>query len=125
MFIVTAKATGWIGLGFGPSTHMTHADLVVGGVKHGKGYIFDMHGIDDDTPVLDQHEDYHLLDANKNSTHTTLKFKRKLDTGDKKDVALTGPVYVLWAFSTDEDASEGKYPYHGSDRGHESEKRTF
>lgn len=39
-FMVTAKANGWIGLGFGPTKHMTGADLVIGGVKDGKGYLF-------------------------------------------------------------------------------------
>lgn len=116
-FTVTAKTTGWIGLGFGPSKHMTGADLVIGGVKDGKGYLHvslgysphppatvysqtsfqDLHGIDDDTPSLDQQEDYHLLDATESSGQTVLKFKRKLDTGDKDDVALTvSPLPSPW-----------------------------
>lgn len=41
-------------------------------------------------PVVDSSQDYELLAGSENATHTTLRFKRKLNTCDDKfDVPIT------------------------------------
>lgn len=40
-------------------------------------------------PPIDIHQDYELLEARENGTHTMLKIRRKLDTCDIEDFVLT------------------------------------
>lgn len=52
-------------------------------------YVKDMHGVGDSPPILDQRQDWQLLSAFENATHTSLRFKRSLDSCDPEDVAIT------------------------------------
>lgn len=46
-------------------------------------------------PVLDNSQDYAPLSGHRNSSHTTLRFKRKLSTCDEKyDIAITVRIMV-------------------------------
>ena len=40
-------------------------------------------------PVLDERQDWELLSAFENSTHTSLRFRRLLDSCDPQDVPIT------------------------------------
>jgi len=100
IFQVEAQTLGWVGLGFAPGSAMTDGDLVIGGVKEGKGYLWDRHGVGNTYPPMDDKQDYELISGSENSTHTILKFKRKLDTGDKNDWKFDNrSVYLLWGFN--------------------------
>jgi len=100
IFQVEAQTHGWVGLGFAPGTTMTGADLAIGGVKGGSGYLWDRHGVGNTYPPMDGKQDFELISGSENATHTILKFRRKLDTGDKDDWKFGDKQpYLLWAFN--------------------------
>lgn len=48
-------------------------------------------------PVVDQSQDYVLLQSNENATHTILRFRRKLNTCDEKfDVPITVSTLMIY-----------------------------
>ena len=55
-----------------------------------------MHAVDNSLPINDAQQDYELLEATENATHTRLKFQRKLSTCDKDDFAIN--VNLHWSF---------------------------
>lgn len=48
----------------------------------------------DREPEVDPKQDYHLLLGYENSTHTVLRFKRKMDTCDHHDIPIT-VIFIL------------------------------
>lgn len=40
-------------------------------------------------PHVDDHQNYEVLAANENETHTSLTIRRKLDTGDSHDIVIS------------------------------------
>ena len=49
----------------------------------------DRHGLANGESQLDQQQDYDLMNAHENDTHTVLRFRRKLITCDDKDLNIT------------------------------------
>ncbi len=56
----------------------------------------DFHGTGNNMPERDDHEDWALLHASENSTHTSLKILRKLQTCDLQDVAITVRLFLMF-----------------------------
>lgn len=90
-FELIVETTGWVGLGFSSNGAMTKADIFVGGVRGGQPYFGDYHGPDsgNGAPIQDVKNDFTLISASENATHTTISFKRLTDTCDAEDVAIT------------------------------------
>ncbi|XP_060519167.1 MOXD1 homolog 2-like, partial [Cylas formicarius] len=66
-------------------------------VKHSPGSATDRE------PEVDPSQDYQLLLGYENSTHTVLRFRRKLDTCDHHDIPITNDTMrLVWAFHQDE-----------------------
>lgn len=105
-FDIVAETTGWVGLGLNNDGSMTGADIVIAGVNNGQKYIHvspssqpqlyrpcrtrfqDMHSDGYEQPSLDSKQDYELLKASENATHTSLTIRRPLETKDKSDFAI-------------------------------------
>lgn len=62
-FEAHCKTTGWVGFGLSPNGGMTDADIVIGWVKNGFGYLKDTYATGFKTPIEDAVQDYVLLDA--------------------------------------------------------------
>lgn len=112
-FNVTVQTTGYIGFGLTENGKMTGADIIIGGVNKGRSYFGDFHAIGQETPVRDDSQDWDLLSASENQTHTTLCFSRSFDTCDPHDYRITtDQIAIIWAFG-----SSDEIKYHSENRG--------
>jgi len=101
IFTVNVETTGFVGLGISLNPSMEGADIVIGGVFENKTtYFADYHATENQRPVLDESQDWTLLNATEANGHTILSFSRKLDTcSGEDDVAITADTqYLIWAF---------------------------
>jgi hypothetical protein len=108
IFEVHARTHGWIGMGFSANGAMTGADLVIVWIdKYGHAmisvsvkqvdrqtiveYLKDRHGPSDGNgyPPIDQLQNYNLISARSNQTHTIVRFQRQLSTCDPNDWTIT------------------------------------
>ncbi|XP_030746402.1 MOXD1 homolog 2 [Sitophilus oryzae] len=108
-FEVQVRTLGYVGFGFSRDGRMAGADMVVGWVDQGQVYFQDRHVKDspgsamDREPEVDPSQDYQLLLGYENSTHTVLRFRRRLDTCDHHDIPITNDTMrIVWAFHRDE-----------------------
>ncbi|XP_060769945.1 DBH-like monooxygenase protein 1 homolog [Neoarius graeffei] len=119
-FELEAQTTGYIGFGFSPNGAMASSDLIFGGIADGKPYLHDYFADSSRRVHKDQVQNYKLLYARENHTHTVLAFSRELQTCDPDDREITGSTMrVIWAFH-DEDVGPSGPGYHGINRGRKS-----
>lgn len=113
-FNVTVHTTGYVGFGLSSNGKMTGADIVIGGVdSKGKSYFSDYHAVGNQIPVLDPSQDWNLLSARENGSHTFLTFSRQFDTCDPQDYPVTeDKISVIWAYG-----SRDVVRYHYQNRG--------
>lgn len=113
-FRLEARTLGYVGLGFNTVGNMRGADLVVGWVddRNGNAQIVDCHGPEhEDLPVADDVQNYELISGYQNATHTTVEFRRQLNTCDRQDFVIgEDTVQVLWALGPE--GSDGQLPKH-------------
>ncbi|XP_045774439.1 MOXD1 homolog 1-like [Maniola jurtina] len=113
-FRLEARTRGYVGLGFNSARNMRKADLVVAWVddRHGNAQILDCHGLAfEDRAVADEVQNYELISGFQNNTHTTVEFRRQLDTCDRQDVVIgEDTIQVLWALGPE--GSDGELPRH-------------
>ncbi|CAG7838602.1 unnamed protein product, partial [Allacma fusca] len=77
---------------------MKGADIIIGGIQHGKPYFADYHAIGKQAPIVDARQDWALLSASENETHTTLKVTRVFNTCDNEDVSINNDTTkIIWA----------------------------
>ncbi|XP_050302143.1 MOXD1 homolog 2 [Anthonomus grandis grandis] len=110
-FELQVRTMGYVGFGFSKDGRMAGSDMVIGWVDHGQVYFQDRHVKDspgsamDREPEVDPSQDYQLLLGYENSTHTVLRFRRRLDTCDHHDIPITNDTMrIVWAFHKDEPA---------------------
>ncbi|XP_045400335.1 DBH-like monooxygenase protein 1 isoform X2 [Lemur catta] len=119
-FRLEVRTAGYVGFGFSPTGAMAAADIVVGGVAHGRPYLQDYFTNANRELKKDVQQDYHLEYAMENSTHTIIEFTRELHTCDTNDKSITdSTVRVIWAYHH-EDVGEAGPKYHDSNRGTKS-----
>nr|XP_058938864.1 DBH-like monooxygenase protein 1 isoform X2 [Kogia breviceps] len=119
-FRLEVRTAGYVGFGFSPTGTMAAADIVVGGVLHGRPYLQDYFTNANRELKKDVQQDYHLEYAMENSTHTIIEFTRELHTCDINDKSITeSTVRVIWAYHH-EDVGEAGPKYHESSRGTKS-----
>ncbi|MDC6167078.1 DOMON domain-containing protein [Paucibacter sp. XJ19-41] len=108
---VTAKATGWVAVGFSRSTYMPGSDVFMAGVlPDGTAYGNDSFADMRSPPVVDASQDVTLLGAAEANGVTSYSFSRPLKTGDAADFDLTdGPYYLLWAFNQGSDSLTSRH----------------
>lgn len=100
---MTAPTTGWVAVGFDPSSFMNGANLILGYVEGGTPRVRDDFGTgltshEDDT-VLGGTADAEALDGSESSGETLVEFRIPLDSGDEYDKVLTegSSVTVIFA----------------------------
>lgn len=114
MFRVEARTLGYVGLGFNWESNMKGADLVIGWIDDdsGRAQILDCHGLEvEGKPVADEVQNYELISGHQNRTHTTIEFRRLLNTKDNQDFVIgDDTIQVLYALGPP--GSDGQLPKH-------------
>ncbi len=102
-----AKTTGWVAIGFEPTTRMKDADMIFGWVKDGQATLLDLYSTGSTGPHPPDEElggtnDILEFEGTEEGGYTTIEFKRKMDTGDKYDkVLIPGQTLnFIWAMAT-------------------------
>ncbi|XP_078363554.1 DBH-like monooxygenase protein 1 [Oculina patagonica] len=113
-FAVEAETTGWVGFGFSTgSGQMIGSDVVIGWVKDNEGYLKDRFADKKALPPIDEQQDYELTGFQESGGKTVLKFKRKFDTCDPRDIKLeAGATKVVFAFHPEDPVSETEIKHH-------------
>ncbi len=92
-FILNAKTTGWVAVGFDPSQLMKDAQFVIGYVNSGDAVIRDDFGNSSFTHAPDTGlggtDDVRLISGIEEDGWTQLIFALPVNSGDDKDVPLT------------------------------------
>ncbi len=104
------KTTGWVAIGFEPSTAMKDADMVIGWVKDGKATVVDaystgLYGPHPPDQKLGGSNDILEYAGKEENGYTVIEFKRKLNTGDKYDKAFKPgqEIKFIFAMATSDD----------------------
>jgi hypothetical protein len=107
---MTGDSTGWVSVGFNPTSAMKDADIILGYVEDSVLKIHDMYSIGvygphpDDT---DMGGEYSILSSGgmERDGKTTVEFSRYLDTGDSYDSELSegADVKFLWSVADIDD----------------------
>ncbi|XP_037069631.1 DBH-like monooxygenase protein 2 homolog [Pollicipes pollicipes] len=115
MFEVSARTDGWLGLGLSPTGTMAGADIVIGWVDDdNQQYFQDCWAAQNGRPSVDKKQNWQLHTARRNESHTMLRFRRDLFTGDPDDVYISGqPVHVIYAWRDTPPVSPDRLQYHG------------
>ncbi|XP_026773251.3 DBH-like monooxygenase protein 1 homolog [Pangasianodon hypophthalmus] len=117
---IQAQTRGYVGFGLSPNGAMASSDIIFGGIADGKPYLHDYYADSKRRVHKDQVQNYKLLYARENHTHTVLAFSRELQTCDPDDREITGSTMrVIWAFH-EEDVGPSGPVYHGVNRGRKS-----
>ncbi|XP_017062155.1 MOXD1 homolog 1 [Drosophila ficusphila] len=117
-FEVTVNTRGFAGLGFSKDGSMDAADIVLLWVDDntGQANALDCHGTQYSRSgllVKDDTQNYYVIDGSQNTTHTNLKFKRKINTCDPFDIIFTSETLkVLWSIGKS-DPIHGNLQWHG------------
>jgi hypothetical protein len=117
-FVVSAPTTGWVAVGFDPSTAMKDAQMIFGFVENGTVQIRDHFGDGAfshkaDT-ALGGSDDVRSPGGSEENGNTTLSFSIPIDSGDQYDVPLKpGTEHtVLFAYGPDgEDNFTAKHSF--------------
>ena len=109
-FKMEGKTTGYIAIGFNPTSKMMNADMVFGFVKEGKVTVFDAYSTGQYGPHPEDISlggKYSILESKGSESNgiTTIEFSRYLDTKDKYDNVLTldKEIKIIWAISDKDD----------------------
>ncbi|MFY7865674.1 DOMON domain-containing protein [Roseateles sp.] len=111
---VTARATGWVAVGFSSDQYMPATDVFMAGVlTDGTSYSQDAFAFRRVAPTPDPRQDVQLLSASELDGVTSFSFSRLLNTGDaSRDYDLTsGPYYILTAFNLSSDNLSEQHSY--------------
>ncbi|CAL8068076.1 unnamed protein product [Orchesella dallaii] len=116
-FNVTVQTKGYVGFGLSRSGKMSGADIIIGGVdQKGRPYFSDRHAILNQTPQLDESQDWILNSASESGNHTFVSFSRPLDTCDEDhDLPITNDLLrIIWAIGETDDENQYHFQYRGS-----------
>ncbi|MCF7918499.1 MAG: hypothetical protein K9N06_01115, partial [Candidatus Cloacimonetes bacterium] len=90
--ILSANTSGWISVGFNPTSMMRDADFIIGYVSSGIGYMRDDWGISNTTHVSDislgGSDNITLISASEAGGVSELEFKIPLNSGDQYDQVM-------------------------------------
>ncbi|KAH9496447.1 hypothetical protein Btru_010846 [Bulinus truncatus] len=108
IFRTRAQTNGYVGFGISPDGKMANSDMAAGWVVNGQGYFADRFAYNYSEPVVDERQDWYLIEAKEDGGFTTLVFIRKLITcDDVQDMKIeTGKTKVIYSIS-DHDLPSG------------------
>ncbi|CAL4137246.1 unnamed protein product [Meganyctiphanes norvegica] len=87
---LTCATRGWLGFGVSTNGAMRGADMVTAWVDDaGKPFVQDQYGEGNFLPAVDTQNDWRILQASENSSHTVMVLARAFDTCDPHDLPFT------------------------------------
>uniref|UniRef100_A0A0K8V1I9 MOXD1 2 n=1 Tax=Bactrocera latifrons TaxID=174628 RepID=A0A0K8V1I9_BACLA len=111
MFEVQVRTHGYVGFGFSVNGRQEGTDIVIGWVDKGQTFFQDRHvsrTVNSTEPQVDASQDYVLLKGYENTTHTIIRFRRKLDTCDSVyDIPITNNTMRLMFLYDENDPPNG------------------
>lgn len=111
MFEVHVRTHGYVGFGFSANGRPEGADVVIGWVDNGQTFFQDRFvspNSKSTEPQVDPSQDYVLLKGYENTTHTIIRFRRKLDTCDGvSDIPITNNTMRLMFLYDENDPRNG------------------
>lgn len=113
---LTAPTTGWVSVGFDPTSMMEDANLLIGYVEGGTAHIRDDYGTGQFSHASDVSlggtDDAEIISGSESSGETVLEFRIPLDSGDQYDkVLMQGTTYTL-IFAYGQDGADDFTSYH-------------
>ncbi|NYT16646.1 MAG: hypothetical protein GKC06_01380 [Methanomicrobiales archaeon] len=100
------RVTGWVAIGFEPTTAMKDADMILGSVSSGQVTVLDQYATGTFGPHPSDTElggTYDIIGAGGSESGgvTVIEFSRKLNTGDRFDKVLTpgSTVRFIWSMA--------------------------
>ncbi len=114
---LSAKTTGWVGIGFDPEKAMSGANIIIGAVKNGKFKIEDHYadrkrGHSNDEKLGGKND---VLDPSGTEVDgvTTISFSLPLNTGDTYDKPINpeGTTRIMLAYGAGKDSFRNRHPY--------------
>ena len=119
-FKIESKTTGFVAIGFSPSSFMKDADMVIAYVKDGVVSIIDAYSTGNFGPhpedtTLGGKNNVLSFKGSETQGITSIEFSRNLDTKDKYDKALPldKEIKIIWAISSS-DNFDSKHSKRGS-----------
>ncbi len=112
---LSAKTTGWVGIGFNPTNQMQGADYILGYVKKNKVSLRDDYGDSERNHKSDEKlggtSNVTLVGGEEKGGMTTVEFSIPLNSGDKYDSVIdpTGDTVVLLAYGAGRDSFRSKH----------------
>ncbi len=112
---MSAKTTGWVAVGFNPSSKMKDANYILGYVKDGTTEVVDHFGDKATGHSADEKlggsSDVTLVGGSEDGGTTTIEFTIPLDSGDKFDSALSldGDTLLLLSYGPDRDSFKPRH----------------
>jgi hypothetical protein len=114
---LSAKTTGWVGIGFDPEKAMSGANIIIGAVKDGKFKVEDHYGDrkrgHSNDEKLGGKNDLINPAGKEEDGVTTISFTLPLDTGDKYDKPIDPKAMtkVMLAYGAGKDSFKTRHPY--------------
>lgn len=117
-FELHCRTLGWIGFGLSPNGGMAGSDIMIGWVdSNGNGHLKDTHAISKSAPLVDDVQDWHLIEATEKKGYTILKVKRKLRTCDSNDIEIKMETQrLIFAWSNFDPENNNGWTYHFGNR---------
>lgn len=104
------RTSGWLSIGFEPTTRMKDADMIFGWVEDGKATVLDLFSQGPTGPhppdtELDGTDDILEYGGKEENGYTIIEFKRKLDTQDVYDKAFGRgqTISIIWSLADVDD----------------------
>lgn len=114
---LSAPTTGWVAIGFNPTSKMKGADIVIGYVKDGKVKIKDEYGTaatqhKSDTKVGGS-DNVTVIGGSEENGVTTIEFAIPLNSGDDKDTVIdpAADTVVIVAYGSERDSFKVKHKF--------------
>ncbi len=114
---LSAKTTGWVGIGFNPSEEMKDANFILGYVKKGKVKLTDDFGVGETRHSPDKKlgggMDAVLVGGTEDGGVTTIEFTIPLQSTDKYDskIEVEGDTVVLLAYGPGRDSFRTRHQF--------------
>ena len=117
-FELHCRTNGWLGFGLSPNGGMAGSDIMIGWVdSNGNGHLQDTHAISKSAPLIDNKQDWHLIEAMEKKGYTVLKVKRKLRTCDSDDIEIKMETQrLIFAWSNSDPENNNEWTYHFGNR---------
>ncbi len=114
---LSAKTTGWVGIGFDPEKAMSGANIIIGAVKNGKFKVEDHYGDrkrgHKNDEKLGGNNDVLNPSGSEKDGITVISFTLSLDSGDKYDkpVKASGKNLVMLSYGAGKDSFKNRHPF--------------